>query len=46
MLHAFDVDGFRKECLLRGQDEIALTLSYESAIIAYEARRTTEWPWR
>jgi 3-isopropylmalate/(R)-2-methylmalate dehydratase small subunit len=45
-LHAFEVDGFRKECLLRGQDEIALTLSYEPAITAYEARRAAEWPWR
>ena len=44
--HAFEVDGFRKECLLRGQDEIALTLGYESAIAAYEARRAVEWPWR
>jgi 3-isopropylmalate/(R)-2-methylmalate dehydratase small subunit len=44
--HTFEVDGFRKECLLRGQDEIALTLSYETAIAAYEARRATEWPWR
>jgi 3-isopropylmalate/(R)-2-methylmalate dehydratase small subunit len=44
--HAFDVDGFRKECLLRGQDEIALTLGYEHAIAAYEARRAAEWPWR
>jgi 3-isopropylmalate/(R)-2-methylmalate dehydratase small subunit len=44
--HAFEVDGFRKECLLRGQDEIALTLSYEPAIAAYEARRAAGWPWR
>ena len=32
----FDVDPFRKECLLAGIDEIALTLRYESAIAAYE----------
>jgi 3-isopropylmalate/(R)-2-methylmalate dehydratase small subunit len=44
--HTFEVDGFRKECLLRGQDEITLTLSYEAAINAYEARRAAEWPWR
>ena len=30
----------------RGQDEIALTLSYEPAIAAYEARRAAQWPWR
>ena len=33
---AFDVDPFRKECLLAGIDEIALTLRYEGAIAAYE----------
>ena len=32
----FDVDPFRKECLLAGIDEIALTLRYEDAIAAYE----------
>ena len=32
----FEVDPFRKECLLAGIDEIALTLRYESAIAAYE----------
>ena len=43
--HRFEVDGFRKQMLLRGQDEIALTLGYESAIAAYEARRPVESPW-
>lgn len=36
---AFDVDPFRKECLLAGIDEIELTLRYEPAIAAYEAAR-------
>jgi 3-isopropylmalate/(R)-2-methylmalate dehydratase small subunit len=35
----FEVDAFRKECLLRGLDEIDLTLQHEQAIAAYEARR-------
>jgi 3-isopropylmalate/(R)-2-methylmalate dehydratase small subunit len=35
----FDVDPFRKECLLAGIDEIALTLRYEDAIADYERRR-------
>ncbi len=35
----FEVDPFRKECLLAGIDEIALTLRYEDAIADYEARR-------
>lgn len=35
----FTMDPFRRECLLAGQDEIALTLSRESAIQAYEQRQ-------
>ena len=31
--------------LLTGRDEIALTLGYESAIAAYEARHAAETPW-
>jgi 3-isopropylmalate/(R)-2-methylmalate dehydratase small subunit len=37
--HRFEVDAFRKQALLSGQDEIALTLSYEKEIAAFEARR-------
>ena len=36
---SFEVDPFRKECLLAGIDEIALTLRYEQAIAEYERRR-------
>jgi 3-isopropylmalate/(R)-2-methylmalate dehydratase small subunit len=43
--HRFAVDPFRKEALLRGQDEIALTMEYEQAIAAHEARRAVEMPW-
>lgn len=43
--YAFEVDGFLKECLLRGQDEIALTLGYESAIAAFETRHRGRMPW-
>jgi len=35
----FAVDPFRKECLLEGIDEIALTLRYEQAIADYERMR-------
>ncbi|MEO6359632.1 MAG: 3-isopropylmalate dehydratase small subunit [Sphingomicrobium sp.] len=35
---AFDLDPFRRECLLGGLDEIALTLASEAAISAYEMR--------
>jgi 3-isopropylmalate/(R)-2-methylmalate dehydratase small subunit len=42
----FDVDPFRKESLIHGHDEIALTLSREPAIVAFEARRRAERPWQ
>jgi 3-isopropylmalate/(R)-2-methylmalate dehydratase small subunit len=35
----FEVDPFRRECLLNGLDDIGLTLQHESAIGDYEARR-------
>jgi Aconitase family (aconitate hydratase) len=41
----FDVDPFRKECLLAGIDEIDLTLRYEREIAAYEKRQDEETPW-
>ena len=34
----FELDAFRRECLLGGLDEIALTLASEAAIRAYEVR--------
>ena len=43
--HPFEVDPFRREGLLRGQDEIALTLGHEAAIAAFERRRALEAPW-
>lgn len=41
----FDIDAFRKECLLKGLDEIGLTLAHEKEITAYEQRRKQETPW-
>ena len=41
----FDIDPFRKECLLAGLDEIGLTMRYEEAIQAHEARQRAEFPW-
>jgi 3-isopropylmalate/(R)-2-methylmalate dehydratase small subunit len=35
-VHRFELDPFRKQMLLSGQDEIALTLGYEAEITAYE----------
>jgi 3-isopropylmalate/(R)-2-methylmalate dehydratase small subunit len=36
---AFEIDDFRRQCLLEGLDDIALTLRHEAEIRAYEARR-------
>ena len=44
-LHRFEVDPFRKQALLRGQDEIALTMEYAKAVEAHESRRAAEMPW-
>ncbi|MBI1864618.1 MAG: 3-isopropylmalate dehydratase small subunit [Nitrospirae bacterium] len=44
-VHAFQIDPFRKECLLKGLDEIGLTLRHEPEIAAYETRRRAEAPW-
>ena len=41
----FDVDEFRKHCLLNGLDEIGLTLRHTDKISAFEARRKTQFPW-
>ena len=41
----FDLDPFRKECLLKGWDEADLTLQHEAAIAAHEQRQRTETPW-
>jgi 3-isopropylmalate/(R)-2-methylmalate dehydratase small subunit len=43
--YSFTLDPFRKDCLLKGLDGIALTLQHESAITAYEIRRVQEAPW-
>ena len=41
----FDVDAFRKHCLLQGLDDIGLTLQHVDEIKAYEARRRVDAPW-
>jgi len=42
---AFEVDPFRKHCLLNGLDDIGLTLEKASAIDAFESRAAVERPW-
>ena len=41
----FEVDAFRKHCLLNGLDDIGQTLQHGSAIDDYESRRRAEAPW-
>ena len=42
---AFDVQAFRKFCLLNGFDDIALTLRHADKIRAFEAERLLKKPW-
>jgi 3-isopropylmalate/(R)-2-methylmalate dehydratase small subunit len=42
---AFDIDPFRKECLLNGWDDIGLTLRHADKIRAFEDRRRAEHPY-
>jgi 3-isopropylmalate/(R)-2-methylmalate dehydratase small subunit len=41
----FEIDAFRKDCLLRGLDEIGLTLQDADAIRHYETQRAHDAPW-
>ena len=41
----FEIDPFRKYCILNGLDEIGLTLRHADKIRAFEARRQTQFPW-
>ena len=41
----FDVDTFRKHCLLNGLDDIGLTLQHVDDIRAYEKKQASKTPW-
>ena len=41
----FDIDPFRKHCLLNGLDDIGLTLQHEKQINAYEKKISADKPW-
>src|SRR5687768_17686961 len=41
----FEIDPFRKHCLLHGLDEVALTMESGGAIGDYEARQARDMPW-
>jgi 3-isopropylmalate/(R)-2-methylmalate dehydratase small subunit len=41
----FDIDPFRKHCLLNGLDDIGLTLEKSASIEAFEKKRAAAQPW-
>lgn len=41
----FEVDSFKKHCLLNGLDDIGLTLKKESSILSYEEKQKALEPW-
>ena len=42
---SFEIDAFRKQCLLEGLDDIGLTLEKGGSIDSFEATRAEEKPW-
>jgi len=44
-VYAFEVDSFRRHCLLNGLDDIGLTLQHLDEIKAFEARHRAAQPW-
>ena len=42
---SFDIDPFRKKCLLEGLDDIGLTLEKGADIESFEAKRSSNQPW-
>ena len=43
--YKFDVDAFRKHCLLNGLDDIGLTMQHQDAIKAFETKHQAAQPW-
>jgi 3-isopropylmalate/(R)-2-methylmalate dehydratase small subunit len=41
----FEIDPFRKKCLIEGLDEVGITLTHEQALVDYEARMKAQKPW-
>jgi 3-isopropylmalate/(R)-2-methylmalate dehydratase small subunit len=44
-IYKFEIDSFKKHCLIEGLDDIGLTLQKESEISAFENRNKNETPW-
>jgi len=43
--YRFDIDAYRKRCLLEGLDELAFTLGQHEAIAAFERKHAAATPW-
>ncbi len=44
-IYTFEVDTFRKHCLLNGLDDIGLTMQHQDAIKAFETKHRAAQPW-
>ena len=44
-VYAFEIDEFKKYCMLKGLDDIGLTLQHADQIKAYEQERKQKFPW-
>ena len=42
---SFDIDAFRRDCLLKGLDDIGITLERAEVIKTFEARHQEKFPW-
>ena len=45
IISSFEIDDFRKNCMINGLDDIALTLQYADEITSYEENRKKTAPW-
>ncbi len=45
MQYSFELEGFKKHCLINGLDEIALTLRHKKEISEFEASHKQKMPW-
>jgi len=43
--YRFEIDAFRKKCLLEGLDEVGITLQHDAAIAAFEDRYRKRYDW-
>jgi len=44
-VYRFEVDPFRKHCLVNGLDDIGLTLQHADTIRSFEERHIARFPW-